>query len=116
MEYHNQEQLKNSKFIWQTTGDTTDVSVTGGGVNSNGLSADSNLTVTPPKTTGSDTTTTYTLTATNHDNITTTDTVNVTVSNQLQNGLSLALNPTSYTNPGSSNITYGVSGDFSSFN
>ena len=116
LEYHNPGTTPRTvSLAWQTTGDTTDVSVTGGGVNSNGLSADSNLTVTPPKTTGSDTTTTYTLTATNHDNITTTDTVNVTVSNQLQNGLSLALNPTSYTNPGSSNITYGVSGDFSSF-
>ena len=33
----------------------------------------------------------------------------------LKNELSLSLNPTSYTNPASSNITYGVSGDFRSF-
>ena len=118
--------LKQMRLNWQTTGYASNIAITDndGVTHGTSLGADSQITVTPPKSTqGSDSpltagvtdTTTYTLSATNSDNIVTTRTANISVKNQLKNELSLSLNPTSYTNPGSSNITYGVSGDFRSF-
>ena len=115
--------LKQMRLNWQTTGYNSNLVITDndGTTHGTGLAADSQITVTPPKSTqGSDSpltagvtdTTTYTLSATNSDNIITTRTVDISVKNQLKNELSLSLNPTSYTNPASSNITYGVSGDF----
>lgn len=118
--------LKQMRLNWQTTGYASNIVVTDndGVTHGTSLGADSQITVTPPKSTqGSDSpltagvtdTTTYTLSATNSDNIITTKTTNIAVKNQLKNELSISLNPTSYTNPGSSNIIYGVSGDFRSF-
>ena len=95
--------LKQMRLNWQTTGYASNIAITDndGVTHGTSLGADSQITVTPPKSTqGSDSpltagvtdTTTYTLSATNSDNIVTTRTTNISVKNQLKNELSLSLN------------------------
>ena len=73
----------NTEVDSTTTNDTSSIVITGSdGTSYTNLLSAGTINVTPPKTQGSATTTTYTLTATNVDGVITNDTAPVTVLNQ----------------------------------